>query len=177
MLNLSFASVQNIVRKYKNDNTIENKPRTGRPKKLSRRDVSHIMNEVVKNPRISAPNLAESIAKISGKRVHPKTVQRVIRNNGYRSRVPRKKPLISEKNRQLRLDFAKKYIDKGEDFWRTVLFTDESKFNLFGSDGRTRVWRKSGTALQTKNLMPTVKHGGGSVMVWGAIGAAGVGVY
>ena len=87
MLNLSFASVQNIVRKYKNDNTIENKPRTGRPKKLSRRDVSHIMNEVVKNPRISAPNLAESIAKISGKRVHPKTVQRVIRNNGYRRSV------------------------------------------------------------------------------------------
>ena len=62
-----------------------------------------------------------------------------------------------------------------ESFWRRVLFTDESKFNLFGSDGRTKIWRKTGTAYQTQNLIPTVKHGGGSVMVWGAMGAAGVG--
>ena len=62
-----------------------------------------------------------------------------------------------------------------ESFWRRVLFTNESKFNLFGSDGRTKIWRKTGTAYQTQNLIPTVKHGGGSVMVWGAIEAACVG--
>ncbi|CAK9796240.1 Transposable element Tcb1 transposase [Anthophora quadrimaculata] len=175
VLNLSCASVQNIIRKYKTYKTVENRPRTGRPKKLSRRDVSLILKEVEKNPKISAPKLAGSIAAVSGKHVHPKTVQRALRDKGYRSRVPRRKPLISDKNRRLRLDFAKKYKDMDEDFWRRVLFTDESKFNIFGSDGRAKIWRKPGTALQRKNLIPTVKHGGGSVMVWGAIAAAGVG--
>ncbi|GFT93417.1 HTH_Tnp_Tc3_2 domain-containing protein [Trichonephila clavipes] len=32
---------------------------------------------------------------------------------------------------------------------------DESKFNIFGSDGRRTVWRKPNTALDPKNLRPT----------------------
>lgn len=31
------------------------------------------------------------------------------------------------------------------------------------------------TAFQQKNLIPTVKHGGGSIMVWGCFAAAGPG--
>jgi len=37
------------------------------------------------------------------------------------------------------------------------------------------VWRKTGTALEIQNLVPTVKHGGGGVMIWGCMAASGVG--
>ncbi|KAK3535322.1 hypothetical protein QTP70_007932 [Hemibagrus guttatus] len=37
------------------------------------------------------------------------------------------------------------------------------------------VWRKSNTAFQKKNITPTVKYGGGSVMVWGCFAASGPG--
>jgi hypothetical protein len=37
------------------------------------------------------------------------------------------------------------------------------------------VWRKKGTAHQHKNLIPTVKSGGGSLMVWGCFAASGPG--
>lgn len=56
-----------------------------------------------------------------------------------------------------------------------VLFTDESKFNLFGSDGRRFVWRRKGEEYLPKNTKKSVKHGGGSVMVWGCVSASGVG--
>lgn len=36
------------------------------------------------------------------------------------------------------------------------------------------VWRQSNEELNIKNLRPTVKHGGGSIMVWGSMSAAGV---
>lgn len=37
------------------------------------------------------------------------------------------------------------------------------------------MWRKPNTELQDKNLRATVKHGGGHVMVWACMSAAGVG--
>ncbi|GFV57606.1 transposable element Tc1 transposase [Trichonephila clavipes] len=86
-----------------------------------------------------------------------------------------KKPLITERNRLKRLEFAKEYINKPIDFWKNVIFSDESKFNIFKSDGRKLVWRKPCTAFHTKNVLPTVKHGGGSVMIWGCMASKGVG--
>lgn len=94
---------------------------------------------------------------------------------GICGRSPRKKPFISEANRVKRLEFAREYINKSRSFWQTVIFSDESKYNLFGSDGRGYVWRKKNTELQTKNLLPTVKFGGGKVLVWGCMAASGVG--
>ncbi|GFU73123.1 transposable element Tc1 transposase [Trichonephila clavipes] len=51
-----------------------------------------------------------------------------------------------------------------QQFWNEVIFSDESKFNIFGSDGRRMVWRKPNTSHHPKHTIPTVKHGGGSVM-------------
>ncbi|GFV91239.1 transposable element Tcb1 transposase [Trichonephila clavipes] len=90
-------------------------------------------------------------------------------------RSPREKPLITEQNRLKRLEFAKEYINKLIDFSKNVIFSDESKFNIFKSDGRKLVWRKPCTDFHTKNVLPTVEHGGGSVMIWGCMASKGVG--
>ncbi|KAL7876396.1 hypothetical protein AOLI_G00113590, partial [Acnodon oligacanthus] len=56
-----------------------------------------------------------------------------------------------------------------------VLWSDETKINLFVSDGLKHVWWQSGEVYKDKCVMPTVKHGGGNAMVWGCTHAAGVG--
>ncbi len=63
------------------------------------------------------------------------------------------------------------------DYWNHVLWSDETKINLFGSEGVKRVWRHPGEEYKDKCLgkTPTVKHGVGSVMVWGCMSAAGTG--
>ncbi len=61
------------------------------------------------------------------------------------------------------------------DYWNHVLWSDETKINLFDSDGVKRVWRQPGEEFKDKWVLPTVKHGGGSVMVWGCMSAAGTG--
>jgi len=58
-------------------------------------------------------------------------------------------------------------ISKPFDFWKRLIFTDESKFNLFGSDGFVRVWRTSTDEFNEQCVKPIVKHSIGFVMVWG----------
>jgi hypothetical protein len=66
-------------------------------------------------------------------------------------------------------------VNKPIDFWKTVLFSDESKFNIFGSDGPQYVWRKSKKNWIQKNVIPAVKHGGSHAVVWGCMGHSVVG--
>ncbi len=54
-----------------------------------------------------------------------------------------------------------------------VLWSDETKVNLFDSDGVQHVWRRPGEEYQENCALPTVKHAGGSIMVWGCMSAAG----
>ena len=49
-----------------------------------------------------------------------------------------------------------------------ILWSDETKIELFGLNAKRHVFRKPGT-------FPTVKHGGGRILLWGCFSAAGTG--
>ncbi len=71
--------------------------------------------------------------------------------------------------------FAEDKHIKDIDYWNHVLWSDESKINLFGLDGVKRVWWQPGEDYKDKFVLPSVKHVGGSVKVWGCMSAAGTG--
>ncbi|GFT64804.1 transposable element Tcb2 transposase [Trichonephila clavipes] len=87
----------------------------------------------------------------------------------------RRKPFVSKVNRKKRIDFAKENEKQDRNYWNSVIFSDESKLNIHGSDGHQKVWRQANAALEPKNMRGTVKHCGGSIMVWGCMVATGVG--
>lgn len=53
------------------------------------------------------------------------------------------------------------------DYWNYVLWSDETKMNLFGSDDVKHVWWQPVEEHEDRCVLATVKHGGGNVMVWG----------
>ena len=107
--------------------------------------------------------------------ISAESLRRSLRRSGLRAHVCPKKPLLSRKHRQARLAFARRYRNWTVDDWKKVIWSDESKFNLFGSDGRSYCWREPGVPLQEHHIKPMVKYGGGSIIVWGCITAQGVG--
>jgi len=48
-------------------------------------------------------------------------------------------------------------------------------FEMFGHNAQHCVWRKPNAAYQHKHLIPTVKHGGGGLMIWACLAATGPG--
>ncbi|CAG8831457.1 9574_t:CDS:2, partial [Gigaspora margarita] len=87
-----------------------------------------------------------------------------IRRNGLSARVKRKKPLLTKKSRRERYNFAKKkYLNWSVD-WRRVIWSDESKFKIYGSDGHQYCWKRKNEPFNERNIIPTKKYGGGSVM-------------
>ncbi len=71
--------------------------------------------------------------------------------------------------------FAEDNLAKSMNYWNHVLWSDESKVNLFDSDGVQHVWRRPGEEYHENFALPTIKHSGGSIMVWGCMTTAGTG--
>ncbi|CAB4398162.1 unnamed protein product [Rhizophagus irregularis] len=76
-----------------------------------------------------------------------------------------------------RKKFAQKYRNWTIEDWHKVVWSDKSKFMIFSSDGREWCWRDLNLPLKLQHVKPTVKFGGDSIMIWGCIGAFGVGKY
>ena len=164
-----------ICKRFDQEDRLDFILQTGRPQKLTSQDEDFIMMQVKKNPKINTSQLSSEFLERFILKIHPQSIRRNIKKNGYSSRTARQKPLINETNRKKRLEFAENNLQHDFNYWKSVIFTDESKFNIFGSDGRVKVWRKPNEELKKRNLNASVKHGGGSVMVWGCFSAAGIG--
>ena len=62
-----------------------------------------------------------------------------------------------------------------EAMWQKVLLSNKTKTDLFGLNIKCYVWHIPNTAHRPKNTTPTVKHGGGSLMLWGCFSSAETG--
>lgn len=145
--------------------------REGRPRKTVDRDDRKIMKEITNNAKITAEELKETL----NLDFSFATIKNRIHENGLRGYVARKKPMIKEKNQTGRYERANQYQGNPIEFWKSVIWSDESKFMLVNNNRRQYVWRNRGEAFKVGYTRPTVKHGGGSVMVWGCFSSAGVG--
>ena len=141
------------------------KNRGGRPKKLNDRDMRALRRALRQTSGLSTARLKEE----TGVEVHRETVRRAIKSAGlkYLKRLQRPALKVVHKNR--RLEFGRQH-QLWNDEWRSVLFSDEKKFNLDGPDGVQYYWHDPATP---KEIYSKRASGGGGLMVWGAVGYSG----
>ncbi len=100
--------------------------------------------------------------------ISERTTRRTLKQMSFSSRRPQRVPLLSAKNRKLRLQFAQAHQNWTIEDWKNVVWSDESRFLLRHSDGRVRIWRREHESMDPSCLVSTVQAGcGGGVMVWG----------
>ncbi|MBN3286955.1 TCB1 transposase, partial [Polyodon spathula] len=173
-LDIPVSTVGSIIRKWKLHHTTQALPRKGRPSKLSAQTRRRLVREATERPTITLKELQSSVAG-SGVMVHQSTISRALHNTGLYGRVARKKPLLKKYHLKARLEFARKHESDPAAMWEKVLWSDETKIELFGQNSKRYVWRKPNTAHASRHTIPTVKYGGGSIMLWGCFSSAGTG--
>lgn len=191
-LKINKSIISQLIKKYKSTGSVKTTKSGGRPRKTNLRTDKQIIRLMKKNPFLSSKKVVEELnLNISSSAVKKRTLE-----NGLRSFRPSKKPIFTKKHlkkslvlklldhltnfdlcRNFRLEFAKQHVNWTPEKWNTVLFSDESKFNLFNSAGICHVRRPRGKRLSPLYCQGTIKHGGGNFMAWTCFLGTGVGPF
>ncbi len=149
--------------------------RGGRPKKLTLQDKRSCVRAVTSGRLATASAASKRLREETGIEVSDATVRRALQEAGLKASEKKKKPKLSANNIKARLEFARSHRHWTVEDWKRVIWSDETKINRFCSDGRSWCWVRDGERLQLRNVKQTVKHGGGSLMIWGCMTARGPG--
>ena len=142
-------------------------PRSGRPKRLSPRNIRHLVKTVTQSQDARQASYMQ-IARGLGMTASLDTIRCGLRKAGFRRCVACPKPLVSWINRRKRLKWAREHLHWTKEDWKRVMFTDESSFET-GQRARTFVTRRPGEG-HCPDCMVKFKHSSWkSVMVWRGI--------
>ncbi len=144
------TTVGAIIRKWKKHKITVNLPRTGAPCKISPRGVSMIMRRVRNQPRTTREDLVNDL-KAAGTIVTKKTIGNTLCHKGLKSCSARKVSLLNKAHVEARLKFANEHLNDSEENWVKVLWSDETKIELFGINSTRCVWRRRNVAYDPKN--------------------------
>ena len=131
------TTVGAIIRKWKKHKVTANLPRSGAPRKVLPRGISMMMRKARTTPEDLVNDL-----KAVWTTVTKRTISNTLHREGLKSCCTRKDPLLNKAHIQAHLKFAKDHLDDPEEAWEKVMWSDETKIELFGINSPRRVWRK-----------------------------------
>lgn len=194
-LSIPQGTVRNIISQFKKTGHIKIKVKSGRISKITKRDHRALRALIKHDRRISSRELASKWADAIGRPISKDTCLRNIKKLGYGFYKvglnkadnftlsnnanfwllqAKEKPLLSLKQKRARLLWVKEHQNWSERQWNSIIWSDESKFEVCVGDPRSRIMRLPEEAFHKDCLKRRVKFPA-SVMVWGCMSSQGVG--
>ncbi|CAG9106243.1 unnamed protein product [Plutella xylostella] len=172
-LHLSQSAVSRVYRRFQETGAFNRRPRTGRHRCTSERDDRFIVSTSLRNRHLTGVDVQQELRRVRQVAVSEWTVRRRLKEANLTPKRPASGPKLTAGHRQARLQFAREHLDWSIAQWRSVLFTDECRVCLHGSDRRGRVYRRPGERFAQCCFAETVAYGGGSCMMWAGISLEG----
>lgn len=166
---VSLRAVYAILKRYRNRGTVEDAPRSGRPRKTSALEDQRILRMAHRHPFRGSKAIKRAAQLSCGER----TVRRRLSEGGVPRRVARHKPLLNPRHLAARLQWCNEHIGWTIAQWRQVIWSDERTFRL-GKYGRLYVSRPVGRAYHPKYTTPSEERGP-TVQIWACFSGKGYG--
>ena len=171
-VNLSPASISRIHKKECSEVPIST---GGRPKKLSENDLRYAARLVTSGKADNAVQVTRALRTLTNQPLSAQTVRNHMKGHGLKARVKKKRPLLSAKHKKARLDYAIAHLHDTVEDHKKVIWSDKTKINRLGSDGKQYVWVDPRMGFTEREVQGTLKFGEGSLMFWGCMTYEGVG--
>lgn len=161
----SRQTIQNLQSRYVATGSVHDRQRPGRARATTQRTDRAITLTHLRNRFLPATVTARRYG------VHAQTIINRLRQNQVpiRARRPYTGQILTRHHRAIRLQWAQRHLRFTQRQWNSVIFSDESRFNVSHADGRVRVYRRRNERLADCCIQERDRFGGGSVMVWGGI--------
>src|ERR1700761_9073854 len=171
-IGVSIGTVSSVRNNHRPDMS---KTLGGHPKKLTESNIRLGLCAISSGKADTAIQVHKILQDKTNEDLSVQTVRRGLKQAGMKSTVKTTRPFLSKHHRRERLDFAIAHKDWTVADWKRLIWSDESKINRFGSDGRKWVRKKPRECLSDRTVNTTLKFGGGSIMIWGCMTWEGVG--
>ena len=149
-----------------------------RKKKVRGRLGLQVKHLVMEQPTLSIRKLQPALQQVVGPDIQVpsgRTLARYLAANGFEIIRALKKPLVSAKNRQLRVDWALEMQDTDPELWDMVIWSDETTVRSMPQAKEVHFWIHSSTPRNNMPINFQVQGGGFSVMFWGAFSKTALG--
>ncbi len=173
-LKLSSSTVHNIIQRFRESGTISVRKGQGRKTILDARDLRALRRHCITYRNATVMEITTWAQEYFQKTLSVNTIHRAIRRCRLKLYRSKKKPYLNMIQKRRRFLWAKAHLKWTVAKWKTVLWSDESKFEvLFGKLGRhvirTKEDKDNPSCYQRSVQKPA------SLMVWGCMSACGMG--
>ena len=169
--------MSNIIQNFKKTGTPITSRSTGRPPKLTNRDLRRLNRLILTHRRTPLKKIYALFNQDSGLKLCKRTLDRYCRILGFTRAPSTKKQVLNQRHCTARLLWCKPRRHWNvEQNWSKVIFSDESMIKI-GDNHRVYVWKKKGEGYRP-DLYGEKENSIKSrfkVMVWGCVSYNGIG--
>lgn len=162
-------TIMNLRRRYQETQSVNDRQRPGRERVTTPAVDRHIVLQHLRDRCRTATQTAAETPGRRQPRISRSTVQRRLHAANLSARKPKIGVLLNPVRRRNRLQWAQRHLPWTQGQWRSVLFTDESRFCQYQNDGRRLVWRRPGERYAECCVRQSDRWGGCGVMVWAGV--------
>jgi hypothetical protein len=157
------TTVWRLAQRYRTTGTVKDRPRSGRPKRLTPKRTfhqDHSRSWLFLNT--SSKDCWQS-TESNWSPYNAQTVRNTLKACRFKSRRPPKGVDLTVHHKRQRHAWVNQHMRRNR---RAVLFSDGSRFTLKFAIDRMCVWRRPGERFAEICFIPVDRFGGGSLIVW-----------